>query len=499
MTSVASVVDAINAFGLVAIAYFALLNANYLLIHVLALWELRSRSREASWEPPYDELGSPFLPGIAILVPAYNEAATIEESVRSFLTLEYTEKEIIVVNDGSTDGTLAELQSAYDLVEMDAEIPFDVPSEPITAVYRSMTHENLTVVDKANGGKSDALNAGLWLTDKELFCAVDADTIIDRDALLKVVTPFLERPETIVASGGTVRVANQCTVEHGQIRDVRMPTNPVVGLQVMEYLRAFYSGRLGLDRLRSLIIISGAFGVFKTDLAREIGGYREETVTEDFEFVVRIHRHLVETGQEYAVEFVPEPVAWTQVPETLSVLGRQRRRWYRGMVETLVMHRDMIGRPKYGRVGLYALPFFLFVETIGRLMEGLGYLLLVPLVLLGLTEPYVFAIFFLLTSVFGVGLSWFSIYSEVSTYRRYGSVWQTVLLLWYGTVENIGFRQWKAYIAWRGLFEYLAGVDSWGRMERSGFESHDRDPEDSAEAGKSGDPSEAGKDPEVEQ
>lgn len=463
---------AILAFGAVVIVYYAIINVNYLLVHVLALRSLQRQQRETDWEPPYDEMGSPFLPGVAIIVPAYNEAATIVESVRSFLSLEYPDSEVIVVNDGSDDETLARLQDGYDLVEIDAEVPFDVPCEPIRSVYRSATHDDLVVVDKPNGGKSDALNAGLWLTEKDLYCAVDADTLIDQDSLLQVVQPFLERDE-VVATGGSVRVANQCTVEHGQVTDVTLASQWLVGLQVMEYLRAFYSGRLGLDSLNGLVIISGAFGVFRTDVAREIGGYRRDTVTEDFEFVIRLHRYMRDADRPYDVTFVPEPVAWTEVPETIPALSRQRRRWYRGMVETLVMHRDMIGNRDYGRVGTYALPFFLFFEMLGRLLEGLGWVILLPVVLLGMLDPYVFLIFFLATSVFGVLLSWFGIYSEVSTYRRYGNVSETIMLLFYGALENVGFRQWKSYIAWRALYEYRTGVEEWGVMERTGFGSEE--------------------------
>jgi len=465
------VVSAVIAFGTVAIVFYAIVNLNYLLLHVLALRELRERERLKEWEPPYEQFSSPFLPGIAILVPAYNEASMIEENVNSLLSLEYTDKEIIVIDDGSTDETLHRLRERFELVEIDADLPFDIPSEPVQSVYRSPIHDELIVIDKENGGKSDALNAGLWLTNKELFCAVDADTLIDSSSLLRVIQPFLERPGEIVATGGTIRVANRCTVEHGQISEVSLPTNLIVGLQVHEYLRAFYSGRLGLDRLRGLILISGAFGVFNTELARDIGGYRRDTVTEDFEFVIRIHRHMIETDRDYDVKFVPEPIAWTEVPERRKQLSRQRRRWYRGMIETLWIHRDMIGRRKYGRIGTYALPFFFIAELLGRLVEGLGYALLIPFFVFGLTAPYVFFIFFLMTAVFGVLLSWFGIYSEVSTYRRYGGVYETVVLLWYGALENFGYRQWKAFVAWRALFEYVRGVDSWGLIDRSGFES----------------------------
>jgi cellulose synthase/poly-beta-1,6-N-acetylglucosamine synthase-like glycosyltransferase len=458
-------------FGLFVIAFYLVINAFYLAIHALALLELRDDMRESRWDQPFRAFASPFYPGIGVVVPAYNEAATIVESVQSMLSLNYPEVEIVVVNDGSTDETLDRLTEAFDLTAIDADIPVDVPAEEIHDVYRSTVYEELLVVDKDNGGKSDALNAGIWLTDMPLFCAVDSDTIIDRDALLQLARPFLEQPETAVASGGVIRVANACPIEDGVVKSVSLPKTGLPGLQVMEYLRAFYSGRLGLNRINGLILISGAFGLFKTETVREIGGYRHDTITEDFDIVVRLHRHLMDEDREYTVDFIPEPVAWTEVPSTRRALGRQRRRWYRGMVETVVTNRRMLFNPNYGRVGGVIFPFFVAAEMFGPLIEGLGYLILPLAWYFGVLNVEFFFIFFLLTTGFGIFLSWFGIFSEVWSFNRYDSPWQILRLLWYGVLENFGYRQWKTIVAWQGLVEYFKGIDTWGAMERSGFKS----------------------------
>jgi cellulose synthase/poly-beta-1,6-N-acetylglucosamine synthase-like glycosyltransferase len=462
--------------GVTIIGYYAIINVYYSIIHFLALFELQSSIRESGWNPPFRPFDSPFFPGIAVLVPAYNEAATIEESLNALLSLNYPDSEIVVINDGSTDGTFSVLEEEFDLTPLDVPIPYEVPSEPIQNVYRSKTHEALLVIDKENGGKSDALNAGLWMTEKELFCAVDSDTLIERDALLQIVRPFLRDPERAVASGGTIRVANDCEIENGQVQEVNLPKTGLPGLQVMEYLRAFYSGRLGLNRLRGLILISGAFGLFRSDYVREIGGYRHDTVTEDFDLVVRLHRYLTDRDLDYRVDFVPEPVAWTEVPSSRRILGRQRRRWYRGMIETLVTNRDMLFNRAYGRVGTVILPLFTAAEALGPLVEGLGYLLIPLAWYLGAFNIEFFVVFLLLTTGFGIFLSWFGIFSEVWSYNRYEHPQEIVRLLWYGVLENFGYRQWKVLIAWQGLFEYLRGEQSWGVMERSGFgqsETHD--------------------------
>jgi len=460
-------------FGLFVIGYYVVVNIGYLLLHVFALFELRDDVRESRWDPPFRKFASPFYPGIGIVVPAHNEETTIVESVQSMLSLNYPELEIVVVNDGSTDATLDRLIENFDLDAVDADVPFDVPCEEIHEVYRSRTYEELLVVDKDNGGKSDALNAGIWLTEMRLFCAVDSDTVIDRDALLSLVRPFLEEPTTAVASGGVIRVANESTIEDGVVKEVTLPRTGLPGLQVMEYLRAFYSGRLGLNRINGLILISGAFGLFQTDAVREIGGYRHDTITEDFDIVVRLHRHLKETDREYTVDFVPEPVAWTEVPSNRRVLSRQRRRWYRGMVETVRTHWRMLGNPRYGRVGSVVMPFFVIAEVLGPLIEGLGYVLLPLAWYFGFLSIEFFVVFFLLTTGFGVFLSWFGVFSEVWSFNRYDSPWQVLRLLWYGVLENFGYRQWKTLVAWRGLFEYLKGIDSWGVMERTGFSTTD--------------------------
>ncbi|MXR40192.1 glycosyltransferase [Halobaculum sp. WSA2] len=455
--------------GTLVVGYYAVVNVFYLLIHALGLLELRDDVREASYDPPYQPFDSPSYPGVGLLVPAYNEAATIAESTRSMLALNYPDMELVVVNDGSTDDTLEVLKREYDLEPVDAEVPLAVPSEPIRAVYRSTIYEELLVVDKENGGKSDALNAALWLTEKELFCAVDSDTVIDREGLLQIVRPFLAEPSRAVASGGTIRVANECVVEGGVVEEVNLPRTGLPGLQVMEYLRAFYSGRLGMNRLNGLILISGAFGVFRTDLVRDIGGYDHDTITEDFDVVMRLHKHLSELDREYTVDFVPEPVAWTEVPASRTVLSRQRRRWYRGMLETVVTHRDMLFNPRYGPVGLLVLPMFVAAEVFGPLIEGIGYVLLPLAWYVGALNVEFFVVFFLLTTGFGVFLSWFGIFSEAWSFNRYEKPGQILRLLWYGVLENFGYRQWKTAVSWRGLVEYLRGNTEWGAMDRAGF------------------------------
>ncbi len=462
MVEISPVVEAV--LPLVFIGVYVVISINYFVLHTLALVALYRDSEADDVDPETDAR-----PGVGIVVPAYNEEETILDSLPSFLNLAYPNTEVVVVNDGSTDDTLARLQEAFDLRQLET-VPEDVPSRPIRAVYESDTRANLRVVDKEDGGKSDALNAGIWLTDKPYVCAVDSDTIIERGALFDITEPCFDRPREVVAAGGTVRVANGCTFRDGEIVDVDLSTRRVVSLQAMEYLRAFYLGRLGLSRLKSLVLISGAFGVFRTDVLREIGGYRRNTVTEDFDLVVRLHEHLRRTDEQYSVEYVPSAIAWTEVPETLTALGRQRRRWFRGMIETLRTHRGMVGNPRYGVVGIYALPFYVLAEFVGPLLEGLGFVLVPLAYAAGVVDLWFLLAFFLVTSGFGTLLSWYGVLGEALTDGGYTDAADIRRLLVDGVLENVGYRQWKTLVAWYAFVEYLLGGRSWGEMERTGLE-----------------------------
>ena len=462
--------DAISLFGWFAISLYVLINGLYFVIHTAALPRLQTEHRLSEWKEQYDAMESKFMPGVAVVVPAYNEAEVILDSVRASIALGYSDRETIVVNDGSKDETLAVLIDEFDMQLMPVECPVDFPTEPVRGIYRSTTYPDLYVIDKENGGRSDAVNAGVWFTNQELFCTIDADTILDQTGLTEVIKPFSRNWGNVIAAGGTVRVANGTRVKEGKILEPEFPDKFLPGVQVLEYLRSFYSGRIGLDTLESLIILSGAFGVFRTDLVREIGGYRNDTLTEDLDLVIRLHKEMIESDEEYEVSFVPAPVAWTEVPEQFSTFISQRRRWYNGLIENLITHRQMLFNPRYGMIGLFALPFFLIAEAIGPLIEGIGYVLLPIAVLLGLFEPTSFLLFFTVTSGFGIFLSWYATYGEVWTFRRYRKVTQVVQLLVLGVLENIGYRQLRTFIKLTGLIQFVRGTTEWGEMVRKGFD-----------------------------
>ncbi len=351
--------------------YFIGINTGYMMLNLLSLGSLKRYVESHS----LDDLPrgiSGFEPPVSVLVPAYNEEATIAGSVRSMLQLNYPDYEVVVINDGSKDGTMDALRREFALLPFPEAYWQRLPAQPVRAIYRSTTHPTLRVVDKENGGKADALNAGINASRYPLFCGVDADSVLERDSLRRVIEPFLEDPRTI-ASGGTVRIANGCTVVSGFLTRVGLPRNLLALLQIVEYLRAFLFGRLGWSPLNAVLIISGAFGIFRKEVVVEAGGYRRDTVGEDMELVVRLHRLHRKRRIPYRIVFVPDPICWTEAPESLKVLKNQRVRWQRGLSESLTMNLGLLFHPRGGAAGWLAFPFMAVFEWLGPLIEVAGY------------------------------------------------------------------------------------------------------------------------------
>jgi cellulose synthase/poly-beta-1,6-N-acetylglucosamine synthase-like glycosyltransferase len=336
-----------------------------------------------------------------------------------------------------------------------------------------MKHGNLTVIDKEQGGKSDALNAGLNASRYPLFCSIDADSLIEEDALLRLVKPFIEAPQETVAAGGIVRVANGCKVADGRVVSVQLPKSRIAVMQVVEYLRAFLAGRAGWSSARSLLIISGAFGLYRKREIVDIGGYSHATDTEDAELVVRLHRVMSDQGRPYRIVFVPDPVCWTEVPQTWKVLITQRSRWHRGLLQTLWLYKGMIFRRKYGAVGMIGMPWFVIFELLGPVIEILGYIM-VPLAwFLGILDRSYLILFIIVAFVVGALLSMGALMLEEMAFRRYPR-WRDLLrLLAYGFLENFGFRQFLSFIKVKALVQALWQRREWGKMERQGFDPHD--------------------------
>jgi cellulose synthase/poly-beta-1,6-N-acetylglucosamine synthase-like glycosyltransferase len=457
------------AYGHLILAYFFLINTHYLLLMIVGFLDTRRALHEMQWRDVRRLMRSPLTPPISVIAPAYDEEANIAVSVRSLLMLNYPEHEVIVVNDGSRDATLQVLVERFGLTPIPRSFEYAVPCRPVRAVYESVEHPNLVVVDKENGGKADALNAGLNLALYPLFCAIDADSVLEDDALLRVVRPFVEDPGVTVATGGVIRIANGCGIRGGRLVDVRLPRRFLPLVQIVEYLRGFLFGRMGWSAINGLLIISGAFGLFDKRAAVRAGGYAHDTVGEDMELVVRMHRRLREQGVPYRVAFIPDPVCWTEAPESLRVLRRQRNRWHRGLIDTLWRHRAMLGRSRYGAIGLVAMPAFALFEMLGPLIELSGYVIVPLCWLLGILDVRFMAVFLVLAVLYGILLSVGAVLLEDLAFRRYPRVRDLALLVLIGVLENLGYRQVTAWWRARAFWDYWRGDLGWGRMERRGI------------------------------
>lgn len=452
----------------VVVAYFLLVNGWYMLLLVSSLLEMRRHMLLIADESRHLLLSSTLTPTISILAPAFNEEATIEGSLRALLALQYPNLEVIVISDGSKDKTIPVLIERFDLVPVKTIYEQRVRTKPVRTLYRSSTYPALVVVDKENGGKADALNVGLSFAKGELVCAMDADTLIEADGLQRMVRPFLYATD-VVATGGTIRVVNGSEVKFGRVIRTRVPMNALAGIQVVEYLRAFLFGRLGWNRLGGNIIISGAFGLFKRESVLSAGGYLHDTVGEDMELVLRLKRLSYEHGGPGKIAFVPDPVAWTEVPESLKVLGRQRDRWHRGLADVLWRHRRMALNPRYGVTGLVVYPYYAFVELLAPVFEAVGLISLAAGLILGIVDWNFAALFYLTAYGLGTALTAFTLILEDISFHRYDTFRDRVLLLSWALLENFGYRQMTVYWRLRGLWKFLRGKKDWGAMERKGF------------------------------
>jgi len=458
-----------HIFSYLVLIYFLLLNGFYIFFMALSFFGI-SRYRHRTEYVRMEEIFlSPLAKPISIIAPAYNEENSIVESVRNLLSLEYPQYEVIVVNDGSTDATLKKLIEAFSLKKTQWVFRKVVDHKPVLGIYVCPANPKLIVVDKLNGKKADAMNAGLNIAHYPLFCAVDSDCLIDRDCLLKVVRPFLEDPERTAGVGGIVRLINGCTVKSGQVTRIRLPRNILARFQTLEYFRAFLGGRIGMSLVKSILIISGAFGVFRKDLILKCGGYRPASIGEDLDLVVRLRKYLHDHKIPYTIHFLPDPICWTEVPETLRALRKQRNRWHRGLIEAFMYSRRMIFNPRYGVTGLFAMPFYLIFELFGPLIELLGYAIFIFCLLFRLVDyPFAF-IFFLLSVALGTLLSVAALLLEEFSLRRFPRTSDVLLMAVYCILENIFYRQYLAFVRGKAFIDYFRGKKEWGAMDKKGF------------------------------
>jgi len=464
-----SLTTTLAVFTVVVAAYFVAYNVSQFAMAGVAgrsVWRYQRRRNPRNLALVARLAAPPF---VSIVVPAHNEALTIVDSIRALLALEYEAREIVVVNDGSKDDTLATLKQAFELVE--APVAFEQPlkSAPLRGVYRSLVEPALVVIDKINGGsKADAVNAGINAAAGGLVLVIDADTMLEPDALSRAAMPFLESPDT-VAVGGYVAIANGCRIEHSRVTDVGMPRSWLARFQIVEYMRSFLLFRLACASGNGVALISGAFGLFRRDALINVGGYDGTAIGEDMDLTLRLQAYYRERKQPIRIAHVPLPVCWTQAPDDAQSLRAQRCRWRRGLLQVLWRHRRMIGNPRYGIIGMGVLPYITIFEGLGPLIELLGYVVTTVAFFLGMLNWQHYRVMLAASILFGAATTLVSVFlSDVST-RKYLRLRDLGLIVASAVLEHAGYRQLNTWWGWVGTVQAMTGKGGWGPMTRKAF------------------------------
>ncbi|MDH4618244.1 glycosyltransferase [Brevibacillus sp. AY1] len=458
-------------YGIFATYYVIVINSLYFIIMMFSFKSIMSILKSSLYSRFQALSGSKHVPPISILVPAYNEELTIIENVRSLLSLHYPEYEVIVVNDGSGDETLQVLIEEFKLQESsNAVIQPVLNTGNVRGIYHNPAYPNLYLIDKENGGKADSLNAGINLSHYPLIASIDADSLLEKDALIRIARVYMENPEETVAIGGDIRIANGCKIEDGIVSEIRLPNKFLPMMQSVEYLKAFLGGRIGWSAINGLIIVSGAFGVFRKDYVIKVGGYREGYPGEDMNIIIKLHKYMLENNLPYRVAFCPDAVCWTQAPDTWKILGSQRRRWGRGNLKNMIEYgKNMVLRPKYKIFGLVTLPYNILFETLNPYFRITGLLALIGYALMDMTNVDVLLLYGSLNIVYGLLLGIGALLLEEIAFRRYPRFQDIVKMLFYTILMFFGYRQ--IGVVWRflGHIEYMRNNNSWGTMTRTSW------------------------------
>ncbi|MCR6112458.1 glycosyltransferase family 2 protein [Bacillus sp. A301a_S52] len=455
--------------AVVAIIYMVTVGLIYLILFLIASPRIK-KERFLNQEEYVEELvfNKDTFP-VSVLIPAYNEEVGIYTTIRSMLGLNYPQYEIIVIDDGSKDNTSRKVIKEFKMTEIDVALRKYFDTKDVTKAYQSTVHPNIFLLRKENGGKADALNAGINFSRYPYFAAVDGDCILDHDALLKVMKPIIDSNGLVTATGGTVRIANGSTITKSQVEKIALPKGPIVLMQIIEYFRAFLIGRLGLSRLNILLIISGAFGVFEKKRVVQVGGYNTKTVGEDMELIVRMHRSIKDEKSNQKVEYIQDPVCWTEAPDSAAVLRSQRKRWQRGLAETIWLHKKMLFNPKYKGIGLFSMPYYLLVELLSAVFEVIGYVVIISGLLFSFISLDMVLVMFIVTVFYGSLLSSLAVLLEEWTYHKYPDTKSLLILFFWALTESFWYRPLMVWWRFSGLCQSLTKKADWGNMKRKGI------------------------------
>ncbi len=451
----------------IILVYFLWINAFYLMQLIVSWCVILRRQKIIEEKSLVYFLKSEGLPSVGFVVPAWNEAEHIVLMVETLLNIPYQEKRIIVVNDGSTDETMNYLRKSFHLTPVHGLYWEKIPTQPVTGFYQSMNHPQLVVIEKLNGGRADAINVGINASNTDFLLTTDADTLIDGIELSRMMRYMLTQPE-IRAFGSTVRISNNCEAHLRGIVRVRYPDNWLAGIQVVEYIRAFLVGRQGWELFGGPFILSGAFSFYHTEDLQQLGGFDPKSFGEDMDMTCRFKAYMKENKKDARTGFVPEPMAWTEVPETVKSLVCQRERWQIGLLQVLWKMKRLFFNPRYGALGMVVYPFYFFGEALSPIVEFLGYGLIVTAFVLGISPTWILY-FLLITWGFTTFLNVACLLLELVCFNKYEKWSDIGKLVFYSIIENFGFRQITIWARLRGTYLYFFGKYQWVHMERKGF------------------------------
>jgi cellulose synthase/poly-beta-1,6-N-acetylglucosamine synthase-like glycosyltransferase len=453
----------------IVLIYFLVVQLWGLTLLLLAMPHVYKRYREVRSENFTRILNSESIPQISIIVPAYNEESCIIFTIKSLLYLSYRYKEIIIINDGSSDSTLEILKTEFKLVPVPPSIPPVLKTQSIKQYYKSQLYPNLIIIDKEHGGgKVDCGNAGINMCTSPYYLMIDADTVISDQALQALMRPFLMK-RNVLASGGSIGVANDCELQGNRLTKINFPKNVIAGIQVVEYLRAFLFGRIGWNDLGGSLIISGAFGLFDRDAVVKVGGYKLH-IAEDIDLTIRLHKKFLYDKKEYIMDFVPDLVAMTEVPTSLSLLGKQRQRWHRGLLDVIWQNKTMLFNPRYKCVGLLSFPYYTLIEALAPIVELVGYIGFVVSLFFGVIH-WKFATWFLLLAFgFPFILTYICVLIQSVTFKWYFSIGTYLKMFFCSLFEQFGYRQLSVIWRLQGFFQWMFGRETkWTPNIRKGF------------------------------
>lgn len=466
MTVIRSIISFFNYF---CMSFTLLLSVVYVIQMITSFVKIRKNTNFDRFDDYNKYLYSNNLLPISLLIPAHNEQEHIVQNIKSLMKMDYPEFEIVVVNDGSTDQTHEKIVSAFGLYPIEHSIKYSIPTKEIRGIYYNIEYPNLIYVDKVNGGKSDALNAGINISSYPLFACLDADSRLEKDALLKLASVFIKNKNTVVA-GGIVRIANGSVIRDGVWQGFSMPERIIERFQIVEYYRSFLAGRVSWGAINSMLIVSGAFGVFKKEAVIEVGGYKSNTIGEDMEIVVRLHEYMKNKRRKYNIVFCESSVCWTQGPMFMNDIRGQRRRWQIGLMDTLFSHWRMFLNARYGLVGLLAIPYNWIFELFGAAIEVLGYFFIPFSLIMGELNLFFFTVYFLLAALLGMILSVGSIILEQYTQKSTMTAKQYLRISLYAILENFGYRQAITLFRVEGMLKYRKLRSTWGKIKRKEFD-----------------------------